>query len=149
MVNHFLPKKLNILQGRSQPHSPGWARVPLIIFPQILINLSYFSSYEFLGGTQASMSPRRTEWLIGAEKYTHFFHKKINISTTIHSVFSLLSLIERYLSPLFNEEIFRFLKKKFYQFMAFLPKRYPSLYFSLCSLVIFSREYCHKWKKIM
>ena len=32
-------------QGRSQPHSPGWARVPLSsFFPQILINLSYFSS---------------------------------------------------------------------------------------------------------
>ena len=45
----------------------------------------------------------------GAENYTHFFHKKkINISTTIYSFFPLLSLIERYLSPLFNEVIFRF-----------------------------------------
>ena len=34
-----------LTQGRSQPHSPGWARVPLSSFcPQILINLSYFSS---------------------------------------------------------------------------------------------------------
>ena len=34
-----------VIQGRSQPHSPGWARVPLSsFFPQILINLSYFSS---------------------------------------------------------------------------------------------------------
>ena len=32
-------------RGRSQPHSSGWARVPLSsFFPQILINLSYFSS---------------------------------------------------------------------------------------------------------
>ena len=32
-------------QGRSQPHSPGWARVPLSsFFPQILIKFSYFSS---------------------------------------------------------------------------------------------------------
>ena len=103
-------------------------------------------AYEFLGGTQASMSPRRTEWLRGVENYTHFFHKKINISTTIYLFFSLLSLIERYLSPLFNEVIFRFKKKSF--IMAFLPKRYPILYFSLCYLVIFSREYCPKWRKI-
>ena len=103
-------------------------------------------TYEFPGGTQASMSPRRTEWLRGAENYTHFFHKKINISTTIYSFFFLLSLIERYLSPLFNELIFRFFKKRF--ILAFLPKRYPSLYFSLCNLVIFSREYCRKWRKI-
>ena len=32
-------------RGRSQPHSPGWARVTLSSFsPQILINFSYFSS---------------------------------------------------------------------------------------------------------
>ena len=32
-------------QGHSQPHSPGWARVPLSSFlPQISINFSYFSS---------------------------------------------------------------------------------------------------------
>ena len=32
-------------QGRRQPHSPGWARVPLSsFFPQISINFSYFSS---------------------------------------------------------------------------------------------------------
>ena len=32
-------------QGRSQHHSPEWARVPLSsFFPQILINFSYFSS---------------------------------------------------------------------------------------------------------
>ena len=32
-------------QGRSQPHSSGWARVPLSsFFPQILIDFSYFSS---------------------------------------------------------------------------------------------------------
>ena len=32
-------------QGRSQPHSPGWARVPLSsFFPQIWIKFSYFSS---------------------------------------------------------------------------------------------------------
>ena len=30
-------------QGRSQPHSPGWARVPLSsFFPQTMINYSYF-----------------------------------------------------------------------------------------------------------
>ena len=43
------------------------------------------SSYKIPGGNQASMSPRCTEWLRGAENYTHFFHKKINISTTIYS----------------------------------------------------------------
>ena len=32
-------------QGRSQPHSPGWARVPISsFFPQISIIFSYFSS---------------------------------------------------------------------------------------------------------
>ena len=32
-------------QGRSQPQSPGWARVPLSsFFPEISINFSYFSS---------------------------------------------------------------------------------------------------------
>ena len=31
------------MQGRSQPHSPGWTRVPLSsFFPQILINDFYF-----------------------------------------------------------------------------------------------------------
>ena len=31
-----------VLEGRSQPHSPGWARVPLSSFvPQILMNLFY------------------------------------------------------------------------------------------------------------
>ena len=35
----------NVLAGRSQPHSPGWARVPLsLIFPQIPIIFSYFAS---------------------------------------------------------------------------------------------------------
>ena len=33
------------IQGRSQPHSPGWARVPLSsFFTQVSTNLSYFSS---------------------------------------------------------------------------------------------------------
>ena len=42
-------------------------------------------------------------------KITHTFSiKKINILTTIYSFFFLRSLIERYLSPLFNEVIFRF-----------------------------------------
>ena len=42
-------------------------------------------------------------------KNTHTFSiKKINISTTIYSFFFLRSLIVRYLSPLFNEVIFRF-----------------------------------------
>ena len=47
-------------------------------------------------------------------KITHTFSiKKINISTTIYSFFfPLLSLIERYLSPLFNEVIFRLKKKQ-------------------------------------
>ena len=32
-------------QGRSQPHSPGWSRVPLCsFFPQISLNFSYISS---------------------------------------------------------------------------------------------------------
>ena len=39
------PIRMVTRQGCSQPHSPGWARVPLAsFFPQILINLSYFSS---------------------------------------------------------------------------------------------------------
>ena len=34
---------MSLCQGRSQLHSPGWARVPLSsFFPQILINFSYF-----------------------------------------------------------------------------------------------------------
>ena len=37
------------MQGRSQPHSPGWARVPLSSFlPQISIYFSYFSSKLYL-----------------------------------------------------------------------------------------------------
>ena len=37
--------RLSSLQGRSQPHSPEWARVPLSsFFPQSLINFSYFFS---------------------------------------------------------------------------------------------------------
>ena len=54
-----------------------------------VISLTFWMpiTFEFPGGTQASMSPRCTEWLTGAENYTHFFHKKINISTTIYSFF--------------------------------------------------------------
>ena len=38
-------EEVSEFQGRSQPHSPGWARVPLSsFFPQILIHFSYFSS---------------------------------------------------------------------------------------------------------
>ena len=45
----FLNKLVTTFQGRSQPHSPGWARVPgksplSSFFPQILINFSNFSS---------------------------------------------------------------------------------------------------------
>ena len=41
----FSTYKKNPEQGRSQPHSPGWARVPLSsFFPQSLINSTYFSS---------------------------------------------------------------------------------------------------------
>ena len=68
-------------------------------------------SYEFLGGTQASMSPRRTEWPRGAENYTHFFHKKLIPQQPFIRFVPFLVSIERYLSPLFNEVIFRFLKK--------------------------------------
>ena len=42
--------EVNMDQGRSQPHSPGWARVPFSsFFPEISINFSYFSSnfYSF------------------------------------------------------------------------------------------------------
>ena len=45
--NHYKCKAwlLYHSQGRSQPHSPWWASVPLSsYFPQILINFSYFSS---------------------------------------------------------------------------------------------------------
>ena len=42
---HMVHMSFPDTQGRSQPHSPGWARVPLSsFFPQILINFSYFSS---------------------------------------------------------------------------------------------------------
>ena len=38
-------EETHLKQGRSQPHSPGWARVPLSsFFPQISINFFYFSS---------------------------------------------------------------------------------------------------------
>ena len=41
----YFHSKVMSAQGRSQPHSPGWARVPLSsFFPQILIIFSYFSS---------------------------------------------------------------------------------------------------------
>ena len=40
MISNF---KYKCPQGRSQPHSPGWARVPLSsFFLKILINFSYF-----------------------------------------------------------------------------------------------------------
>ena len=43
--NRFFAKVRSKEQDCSQPHSPGWARVPLSsFFPQILINFSYFSS---------------------------------------------------------------------------------------------------------
>ena len=46
VLKHFKPVWDHAqIQGRSQPHSPGWARVPLAsFFPQILKNFSYFSS---------------------------------------------------------------------------------------------------------
>ena len=48
-------------------------------------------------------------------KITHIFSIKKLISLNNHLfVLFLLSLIERYLSPLFNEVIFRFKKKTFY-----------------------------------
>ena len=50
----FIPPKvwfrhwMEVLQGCRQPHSPGWARVPLSsFFPQISIKFSYFSSNFF------------------------------------------------------------------------------------------------------
>ena len=42
----FIPYQFCKDQGRSQPHSPGWARVPLSsFFPQILINFSSNFTY--------------------------------------------------------------------------------------------------------
>ena len=39
----MLVKGIYTKQGRSQPHSPGWARVPLSsFFPEIVISFSYF-----------------------------------------------------------------------------------------------------------
>ena len=44
-ANPYCPGMRSHRQGRSQPHSPGWARVPLSsFFPQIWINFSYSSS---------------------------------------------------------------------------------------------------------
>ena len=40
---YVTPEELRANQGRSQPHSPGWARVPLSsFFLKISINFSYF-----------------------------------------------------------------------------------------------------------
>ena len=50
LKKHWAFKDFNAIQGCSQPHSPGWARVPLSsFFPQISIKFSYFSSnfYSF------------------------------------------------------------------------------------------------------
>ena len=65
-------------QGRSQPHSPGWARVPLSsFFPQILINFSYFSSnflhflphFDTPGGRLAHPGrPWLRHWWLNSEK---------------------------------------------------------------------------------
>ena len=72
-------------------------------------------------------------------KVTHTFSiKKLISQQPFVGFFFLQSLIERCVSPLFNEVIFRFLKKCF--ILAFLLKRYPSFYFSLCNLVIFFKK---------
>ena len=92
------------------------------------------------------MSPRQNDSEV--RKIIHTFSiKKLISQQPFIRFFPLQSLIERYLSPFFNEVIFRFLKNCF--ILAFLPKRYPSLYFSLCNLVIFSREYCRSGEKFM
>ena len=76
-----------LYQGRSQPHSLGWAKIPLSSFlPQILINLSYFSQtyliFLFILALRVGDSPNRkgpgyaTEFvqsLFGASPYTGTF----------------------------------------------------------------------------
>ena len=56
-------------------------------------------------------------------KITYTFSLKKLISQKPLFFFSLLSLIERYVSPLFNEVIFRYLKKNYHgNFAKTVPK---------------------------
>ena len=65
----------------------------------------------------------------------------------LFSFFFLLSLIERYLSPLFNEVIFRIKKKNVLSWHFCLIGTQVCIF--LCVILwLFSREYCRKWRKI-
>ena len=45
-VLHF-PRLISVYQGRSQPHRPGWARVPLsLLFPQIVSFFFFFCYFS-------------------------------------------------------------------------------------------------------
>ena len=54
-------KNIGFEQGHSQPHSPGWARVPLsYFFPQILINFSSnFTIFFLILALRVGESPTR------------------------------------------------------------------------------------------
>ena len=56
----------SITQGRSQPHSLTWARVPLsLFFPQISINFSYFSSnFSNFGSPGGQLAHPERPWLL-------------------------------------------------------------------------------------
>ena len=81
-----------------------------VVFPTpgcpFMIVLPKFLAYEFPGELK---HPCRHDAQNDSEvrKIKHTFSTKNNISTTIYSVFFFIqSLIERYLTPLFNEVIF-------------------------------------------
>ena len=47
LIETFTRTIISLCHGRSQPHSPGWARVPLSsFFPQISINFSWNFTYS-------------------------------------------------------------------------------------------------------
>ena len=82
LFNYLYTIVYTLIQGRSQPHSPAWARVPLSsFFPQVWIKFSYFSSnfshflphFDPPGGQVAH--PGRP-WLRHCTNHNHISGKK-------------------------------------------------------------------------
>ena len=74
-------KMVHFSQGCSQPHSPGWARVPLSsFFPQISINFSSNCTYflPHFGSPGGRLAHPGRPWL------RHWF--KTNLKKTLHSL---------------------------------------------------------------
>ena len=72
------------MQGRSQPHSPGWARVPLSsFFPQISINFSSNFTYflPHFGPPGGRVAHPGRPWL------RHWNHASYDLITTTSSIF--------------------------------------------------------------